>query len=43
MRDEFTGEMRRFLPPGNLLDAVGEDRYWEYVLHLIPTLVSTLV
>lgn len=39
MKDDFTGEMRRFLPPGNLLDAVGDARCWQYVLHLIPTMV----
>ena len=39
MRDGLTGEMQRFLPTGNLLDAVGEARYLEYALHLIPKLV----
>lgn len=39
MKDVFTGEMLRFLPPGNLLDAVGEARYWENVLQLTSTSV----
>lgn len=39
---DFVGEMERFLPPGELLATAKDARYWEYLMRLIPTIMSPL-
>jgi len=36
----FVGELERFLPEGELRAAVSDPRYWEYLMKLVPTLVT---